>query len=781
MLKSSFLIKAVDVIMRRRLMDAIILVAACSIGITAALTGLGRPIESLFQSVRQSTLMHDASGEVVIVAIDGQSMDEIAHWPWPRGIHGQMVDRLVDAGAKRIAFDISFTNPAADVEQDRLFAAAIERSKGRVILPGVVTDPAPHKGQMEEITSMPTPELARHALVSSIYIWLDADFYARSLPYSKVIGGRHRMSTAALLAERNGPLDQSFPLDWSINPDSIPTYSYSDVLSGKIPASSFAGKLVLVGATAETLGDRYTVPNYGRIPGIYIQAVGAETLLRYVPVDVGPWPVLAIFGAILIAAVASGRPSLQWSAIALSTINVVMLPYALDALSPVSVAIVPALFMIIGMLTMQSLYAGLRAIITYLTQSSASRLPNMLAMSLEENNAGVTVVVRMRNYVETTALLGVSARGELMRKMHHRLEMANDGEAIFQTDEHSFSWRSDKTVEEIADSIEGMYALFSPGISIGDLTVDATIAIGICDDPSLGIEDAVVAATLAADRAAQRGLRWERYESEREDANWKLSILSELDAAIDNGNVWVAYQPKYDIETNQVSGAEALVRWTHPERGFIAPDRFIPIVEEANRIEKLTLFVLRSAIRDFAEMPGSLSVAVNISARLLGQNRLVEPVKNMLSEYGLPASSLTLEITESAAMAGDSGVDELTRLRELGIAISIDDYGTGQSTLSYLKRLPATELKIDRSFVQNVQTSRSDATVVDSTIKLAHALGMKVVAEGVENQEILEALAAMECDVIQGYHISRPVALPEFLALPIIQKVIGSTKRSEAA
>lgn len=775
MLKSSIVIRAVDVLMRRSVMNAVILAVACAIGIVTALTGFGRPLETTLESVRQSTLSHDASGDVVIVSIDGRSMEEVAAWPWPRSVHARMVDILHDAGARKIAFDISFATPAADPAQDKMFAAALARAGGGVVLPGVITEAAPERGQMESIATMPTPRLASKATVSNIYMRLDPDFYARSLPYSQMIGGSLRPTTATLLADRHAPADQTFRLDWSINPDTIPVYSYADVLNGSVPKNSLRGKRVIIGATAETLGDRFTVPNYGRIPGVFLQAIGAETLLKSRPIETGPWPMLFAVALLLTAGILSRRIAVLWTSIAVATLGVLTAPYVLSATTSIVVQMVPALVMAVAMLSMQSLYAALRSLLTYLTRSSSSHLPNMLAMSLEDDSGAVYVVVRMRNYVETTALLGVAARGELMRKMHHRLEMANDGETIFQTDEQSFAWTTDKTVEQIADSIEGLYALFSPGIPIGDLTVDAMIAIGLCDDATLGKEDAVVAATLAADRAAQRGLRWERYESEREDANWRLSLLSELDSAIDGGDVWVAYQPKYDIVSRRVSGAEALVRWTHPERGFIAPDRFIPIVEEANRIDKLTMHVLETAIRDFAAMGGSLSVAVNISARMLGRDRLLAPVRDLLDTYGLPAARLTLEITESAEMAGDNGVEELVALRDMGVAISIDDYGTGQSTLSYLKKLPATELKIDRSFVANVQTSRSDATVVDSTIKLAHALGMKVVAEGVENQDVLEILAAMECDVIQGYHISRPVALKEFVATPLVSEVLPAS------
>lgn len=254
---------------------------------------------------------------------------------------------------------------------------------------------------------------------------------------------------------------------------------------------------------------------------------------------------------------------------------------------------------------------------------------------------------------------------------------------------------------------------------------------------------------------------WERYETDDDEVFWKLSILNEFEQALKRGDVWVAYQPKLDLHAGAITGAEALIRWSHPERGFIRPDRFVRAIEDAGRIERLTLYVLERAIADFA--PLGLSVAVNLSMRMLGKNRLEAPLRVLLDTYGMPADKLTLEITESANMADDQGIAELEALRALGVHISIDDYGTGQSTLSYLKRLPASELKIDQNFVRQVLTSRSDAVLINSTIKLAHELDMQVVAEGVEDQNVLDALARMECDIIQGYHIGRPMALEDFL------------------
>jgi EAL domain-containing protein (putative c-di-GMP-specific phosphodiesterase class I) len=202
---------------------------------------------------------------------------------------------------------------------------------------------------------------------------------------------------------------------------------------------------------------------------------------------------------------------------------------------------------------------------------------------------------------------------------------------------------------------------------------------------------------------------------------------------------------------------------------MLSPDHFIPQLEKANRIAGMTLHVVRSAIVDLKSWAASghaLTVAVNLSAILLEAPSFLEDLERELEESGVDPRLLTFEVTESAAMhAPDVAAAALARFKQLGIAISMDDYGTGQSTLTYLKRLPLDELKIDRSFVENAHLNRSDAVLVRSTINLAHELGLKVVAEGVETDECLKFLRSAGCDLAQGYLISSPVAAKALIEL----------------
>lgn len=241
----------------------------------------------------------------------------------------------------------------------------------------------------------------------------------------------------------------------------------------------------------------------------------------------------------------------------------------------------------------------------------------------------------------------------------------------------------------------------------------------------------------------------------------RLALLSDLRNAIAAHTLHLYYQPKAELNTGLVKGVEALTRWQHPQYGFIPPDQFIPLAEQSGLIEPLTRWVLETAIAQCQHWLKSglkLSVAVNLSMLNLLNANLPAAIAGLLAKYKVPPHLLCCEITESAVMIDkEHTIQVLHRLRELGIHISIDDYGTGYASLSYLKLLPADELKIDRAFVQHMAEDYSDQAIVQSTVNLAHSLGMHVVAEGVEDQASWNLLASLGCDLAQGYYLSRPV------------------------
>jgi diguanylate cyclase (GGDEF)-like protein len=250
------------------------------------------------------------------------------------------------------------------------------------------------------------------------------------------------------------------------------------------------------------------------------------------------------------------------------------------------------------------------------------------------------------------------------------------------------------------------------------------------------------------------------------DAVKRLELANELHDAIDANQLELYYQPKIDLQTGKVTGVEALLRWHNPARGMVPPDEIIPIAEHNGMIKRLTLWVLNAALQQCAQWRSQgieLSVAINISVWNLQDPMLIEEIENKLARWKVPANLLELEITESAMMADPaSSLMALKKLDSMGIALTVDDYGTGFSSLAYLKKLPVDIIKIDKSFVLSMDTDADDAIIVKSTIELAHNLGFKVVAEGVESDAISRMLLALGCNTAQGYHYCRPIGSVAF-------------------
>ena len=246
----------------------------------------------------------------------------------------------------------------------------------------------------------------------------------------------------------------------------------------------------------------------------------------------------------------------------------------------------------------------------------------------------------------------------------------------------------------------------------------------------------------------------------------RLTLMSELGKAIRNDELCLYYQPKISLNDKHLVGVEALSRWIHPTMGFISPAEFVPIAEMTDLINEMTNWVLKESLRQLSEWRKKsifLSMAVNISARNLLQDNFCDYVLSALEQYDIPPGCLELEITETTLMKNtEKTLNVLKRLDDIGVELSIDDFGTGYSSLAYLKRLPVKRLKIDYSFVINMLENEQDRVIVNSTINMAHNLGLLVVAEGVENKNVLQSLSDMRCEQAQGFHIAKPMPAKEF-------------------
>ena len=297
--------------------------------------------------------------------------------------------------------------------------------------------------------------------------------------------------------------------------------------------------------------------------------------------------------------------------------------------------------------------------------------------------------------------------------------------------------------------------------------VEASIGVAICPDHGSDPEELLQRADIAMYWAKAHHSGVETYAFERDQhSRARLELIPELHTAIEEDQLEVYFQPKAELVAGRVVGVEALVRWNHPTRGFLPPDEFIPAAESTGLIGPLTSLVLRQSLRQcraWADEGIDLTVAVNLSTRNLLDVTLPATVARMLAEHGVPASRLELEVTETTMMVDPERSAEVLRsLADTGVSIAIDDFGTGYTSLSWLKRLPVTTLKIDRTFISDMDSGDDeDSVIVRSTINLARDLGLQVVAEGVEDAGTWRRLGALDCDLAQGYLLSRPLPARE--------------------
>ncbi len=744
------------------------LIWALVLGFLYGISGGIEYFEDGLRVARNHVNERKASGDIVLVQIDEKALREVGRWPWPRGRYAALIDMIGSAKPKQQVHDINFPDKS-DPIQDRLLAEAIQR-RGNVVLPYLPRAGA-RDGQLEDLR--PLPEFRKNARLGTIGVWYNYANEAWLLPRGAYQGTTLIPSFAAILADQPQSLDETFRVNYAFAPDSIPTVSAADVLAGRVDSRVLKDKTVVVGTTAERLGDQFRIPGWGKASGVYIHIFGAETLKAGRPIDLGWVPAFLLAAASAIAALKLRGPRgpMLLAGVSLGMLTV---PITLER-SQIFADITAGLLVIIWVATGVGLQNVKRRGLT----NPTSGLPNLLAFRKAAHERDRPLVVaRIINYPQIVSTLAPAEERSLVEQIVARLKVGSEISTIYQGDEGIFAWTVPAETA-IGHHVEALAALFRSPAKVLGKKYDIAISFGVEIGNSPSQANRLNSALVAAEEATAEGLRWKYHDPEQlKDAEWRLSLLSQLDDAIDQGQVWVAYQVQVDLKTNRLRGAEALARWTHPEKGPISPTEFIAAAEQNDRIEKLTFYVLDKAVQSAAKINrehGPFDMAVNLSARMLGDKTLPSQVRKILERHGLEPARLTLELTETAALASGADTSPLFGLRDLGVKISIDDYGTGLSTLEYLKKVPASEIKIDQSFVKSMRDHRSDLVMVQSTIALAHSLGRTVVAEGVESRELLDMLVAMKCEVAQGFIIGRPSSLTDLL-----KRLAGERKRRAA-
>jgi diguanylate cyclase (GGDEF)-like protein/PAS domain S-box-containing protein len=402
------------------------------------------------------------------------------------------------------------------------------------------------------------------------------------------------------------------------------------------------------------------------------------------------------------------------------------------------------------------------------------RIDQALRARRRTQTRAAVLVMDLDGFKEINDSLGHAAGDELLVELGRRLTRTlRDSDTVARLGGDEFGVLLPEAIVpgDVLTAIERMREAIESPITVQGLplSLEASIGIALCPDDGNDVETLVRCADGAMYHAKREQLGWAFYDSAciPQGTN-RLTIVGELRRALDRSELVLHYQPKACLSDGAVRSVEALIRWNHPDRGLIAPDEFIPVAQQTGLIKPLTLYVINEALRQcrvWQDAGLRLAIAVNLSARSLVDPDFPAQVAGLLDRWNVEPTLLEFEITESAMLTDPARTREiLEQLDDMNVRISIDDFGTGYSSLAYLKRLPVSEIKIDRSFVMNMDTDEDDATIVRSTIDLGRNLGLDVVAEGVETAASWQLLTSLGCTAAQGYYLSRPVPGAELLA-----------------
>ncbi len=382
------------------------------------------------------------------------------------------------------------------------------------------------------------------------------------------------------------------------------------------------------------------------------------------------------------------------------------------------------------------------------------------------------ILIDLDHFKDINDTLGHPVGDELLKRVAQRLVGAlDDSSSAHRLGGDEFAVLVDGDLAETERLARELLATLGAPVRVGEVELLVRASAGVAVAPAHGLDAQTLMkrADIALYQAKLDRDRMITYSDDL-DVNTveRLQLLADLRGAIDSGQLGVAFQPQVDLLTDRTVGVEALIRWEHPTRGSVPPDRFIPLAENSGLITTLTAYVLQQALQSLAEWRAAgfdVRLAVNLSTRHLSDLALPGQVSDTLVRYDVPARSLTLEVTETGIMSDPSRAGiVIGALRRLGVAIAVDDYGTGHASLTYLKRLEVDELKIDRSFVSDMGDDPSDYIIVRSTIALAHDLGLRVVAEGIEDETTARSLRDLGCGVGQGFWLGMPTSSAAILA-----------------
>lgn len=758
-------------------------------------------------------LSHESSGQVVIVAIDDKSLQQIGRWPWSRTIHTQFLEKTIELGVEAVGFDVLFPEKQSQ-DIDLAFAKAMKLS-GKVVLPV-----APETNSFGEVMSesLPIPVLALAAdklghvdfelgvdgICRSVYLYAGLDrahWPAFSYALYQTAYGKPNKVESSEAVGFGWVRKQSIYIPFLPARGAIARVSFNDVLLG-LADDVIRDKVLLVGATATGLGDQLSTPVSGdhqRMSGVEVNAHVLEAMIQQRTIEYASPPLLAIFtvivtvlfGLIMRLYGLSRAPVVFFICVAFVLLfTFLCLQFARLWLPPFAALVGIAVTYFIWGWRSQTIVQGELSHLnkTLLHQEEhdpVSSLPNrgMLEKSLNQSllrakQVGGLVSVYIINPGQLRAIndqLGFKTGDELLNKIARSIQRTLGGDAIVAKINGEFAVIQETSSELRVKHVGGrlLQILQQPVEWQGkDYYLPPSIGVSVFPEDGLSSDTLINHAFTAMHRAKadkKRGLLFFSPQM-RDDLVQRSELESDLRNALANKEFEVYYQPKVCATSHKIRGAEALLRWHHPVRGMVPPSDFIPLAEKQGIIVEIGAWVLREACLQTKQWHAlgfsEFQIAVNVSAVQLTESDFPAVLHDTLVETELDPQLLEIEVTETALMTDvELTIRILEQVKALGTGVAVDDFGTGYSSLNYLNMFPVDSLKIDRVFVKDIGVKSDSKDITSSIIGMAHRLNLKVVAEGVETPAQALFMKENACEYLQGFLFSKPVPAIEFTRL----------------
>jgi len=719
------------------------------------------PVDQLVWAIQARSTEFAPSGQIVFVGSEEDLTDP--EYPQRREKLAQAIRNLKQAGVERVYIDEAFDRPSRAQSDEALNSAL--RSFGDAYLISNLTTGLSGGLDFEQSTDavgsgVPIVGGDRKRVMFGI-VW--------DVPTVVEHDGKRLTNAALSLADARSPTPADvIPISYSFAYQAIPSMKL-DELAGDAIGPDLAGRLA---GTRVVIGNlrsitSINVPGLVEVPQAMVHIYAAETLKAgFKPVP--EYVMLLGTFALLVAAVFARNPRVRHSL------------YVGCALAyPALVAISTTWG------SRASIGAGLVLYVSYsacrlrskwkkelLLVDEPTGLPTFAALEADKSvaeTAPTIIMAKMHRFEEVRKTLLAELHSEYVLRIIERLKAASPDTKIYLGPGHLLAWYiSERDPTLVKEHLEGMRALFGAPLQVGGKQVDVGITFGIDASPSSDVARRLANAVSAAERSN------ETYEpivvaaiDSEEELLWNISLQARIDSALENGEIYLNYQPKVLISTGEMIGVEALLRWRDPVKGMIPPDSFIRQCEHTGRMGHVTRYVLTQACRagnQLAANGAPVSVAVNISATMLHDRAVVAMVREVLEQTGFDPKFLILEITETYRISDFAvAADILADLTALGAKISMDDFGVGAASLEALLQLPFAEIKIDRLFISQMTQNPKALGIVRSILLLGEQLRTVVVAEGVEDSATLDLLRKGGCRVAQGYGIQRPAALEDIV------------------